>query len=358
MGNPTDWKQQGLRAHGAVLRYMVTQPISWEIHQFLDDLQKQLNITPEEHGDMLRSAREAHALEVRGETPLPGPRLSYRASTSLPPTHMAPARQPGAGHGGSGPGVSEKRKSSMAFAAPPSPQAAPARLAPRPDAAAVARHGLHEDVGKKVWRYWANEEPPWVEGTVTDYNPTTDEHGIIYYLGTRKEEWESFVFAKGKPGKDYKWSENPPLDPMTLFPAGALDGVHIRRIPSNAGTSTSKRGRGRGRPSLSHRANGIEQMPSHSVVAASRQRFVPLQAPNELNQLLETGSLLELQELQDAFLARMAAVKAHLDILKPLHDDPGLNELESCQLHLKAINFLESQIQEELSWLTSSDDDF
>lgn len=43
--------------------------------------------------EMLKSAREAHAAEARGEAPLPGPRLSYRASTSLPPGPVAPARQ-------------------------------------------------------------------------------------------------------------------------------------------------------------------------------------------------------------------------------------------------------------------------
>lgn len=44
-------------------------------------------------------------------------------------------------------------------------------------------------------RFWANETPNWVEGTVTDYNPTTDEHGITYYLDSGREEWESFIFA-------------------------------------------------------------------------------------------------------------------------------------------------------------------
>lgn len=57
---------------------------------------------------------------------------------------------------------------------------------------------------------------------------------------------------------------------------------------------------------------------------ASRQRFVPLRAPDELNQLLETGSLLELQELQAAFSPCMDAIKAHLDVLRPLYEDsPG-----------------------------------
>lgn len=37
---------------------------------------------------------------------------------------------------------------------------------------------------------------------------------------------------KGKPGKDYRWSDTEPLDPMKLFPPGALDGIHVRRIPS------------------------------------------------------------------------------------------------------------------------------
>lgn len=37
---------------------------------------------------------------------------------------------------------------------------------------------------------------------------------------------------KGRPGRDYKWSNDQPLDPMSLFPPGALDGVHLRRIAS------------------------------------------------------------------------------------------------------------------------------
>ena len=72
------------------------------------------------------------------------------AHASLIP-QIATCRQPAASHANGGLPAGKKRKSSMAFATPPSPQMAPARIAPRPDAAAVARHGLHEDVGKKVW---------------------------------------------------------------------------------------------------------------------------------------------------------------------------------------------------------------
>ena len=39
-------------------------------------------------------------------------------------------------------------------------------------------------------------------------------------------------YRKGRPGKDYRWSNDQPLDPMCLFPPGALDGVHLRRIAS------------------------------------------------------------------------------------------------------------------------------
>ena len=57
--------------------------------------------------------------------------------------------------------------------------------------------------------------------------------------------------------------------------------------------------------------------------ATSRHRFVPVRAPDELNQLLGTGSMFELQELQKVFSARMDAVQAHLDMLRPLHEDAG-----------------------------------
>ncbi len=56
------------------------------------------------------------------------------------------------GPGMGGPSMSKKRKSSTGFVAPPSPQVQRVmRVAPRPDAAAVARHGLHEYMGRKIW---------------------------------------------------------------------------------------------------------------------------------------------------------------------------------------------------------------
>ncbi|KAK9845698.1 hypothetical protein WJX84_002547 [Apatococcus fuscideae] len=332
MADPDECKQQALTAHRAVLRYMVTQPLSWDASQFLNELQKQLAVTPEEHADIMKAAREAHMAEQRGESPAPGPRLSYRASTSLPPAVLPSARPPAALHGG--PSQSKKRKSSNPFAAPPSPQIA--KLAPRPDPVAVARHGLHEFMGRKVWRHWANEDPDWVE-----------------------EEWEPFIFAKGKNPKEWRWSTSDPLDPMTLFPPGALNGVHVHR------TSTGgKRGRGRGRPSLSQRPSTLElaRVPDPALATSARHRFVPLRAPGELDRALAAGSLEDLQDIRDSIASRVADIRAHLEALKPLEDNPGLDELESCQIELKGLSFMEARIQEELMLLppqpASSDNDF
>jgi hypothetical protein len=55
-------------------------------------------------------------------------------------------------------------------------------------------------VGRRVWRLWPNEDPPWVEGFITSYNPINNAHSILYDPNAgSKETVEEFAFSAASP---------------------------------------------------------------------------------------------------------------------------------------------------------------
>ena len=50
---------------------------------------------------------------------------------------------------------------------------------------------------------------------------------------------------------------------------------------------------------------------------------MPLRAPGELDRALAAGSLEDLQDIRDSIASRVADIRAHLEALKPLEDNPG-----------------------------------
>ncbi|KAL4420332.1 hypothetical protein ABPG77_010237 [Micractinium sp. CCAP 211/92] len=50
-------------------------------------------------------------------------------------------------------------------------------------------------VGRRLWRYWPTENPPWVEGFVQQWDPDTDNYTIVYDPNTTAATEEVFNFA-------------------------------------------------------------------------------------------------------------------------------------------------------------------
>lgn len=175
-------------AYMAVLKAFMAGPADWEKDEQLSQLRKLLNITNEIHLDVLQQVKaDLLAIKETGARPRPkASRPGLLPSPSLDGPGSAGRRGPGRPLG-----------SGM-----PRPSGAPrARQAGRPR---MPRAGDGADpfgyVGRRVWRLWPNEDPPWVEGFITSYNPINNAHSILYDPNAgSKETVEEFAFSAASP---------------------------------------------------------------------------------------------------------------------------------------------------------------
>lgn len=58
-------------------------------------------------------------------------------------------------------------------------------------------------VGRRLWRFWSKESPPWVEGFIQHWDPDTDGYTIVYDPNTRESTEEVFYFNTAIEGSDY-----------------------------------------------------------------------------------------------------------------------------------------------------------
>ncbi|PSC73353.1 chloroplastic isoform X2 [Micractinium conductrix] len=57
--------------------------------------------------------------------------------------------------------------------------------------------------GRRLWRFWPQENPPWVEGFIQQWDPDSDGYTIVYDPNTRESTEEVFFFATAIEGHDY-----------------------------------------------------------------------------------------------------------------------------------------------------------
>ncbi|KDD71954.1 hypothetical protein H632_c4103p0, partial [Helicosporidium sp. ATCC 50920] len=76
--------------------------------------------------------------------------------------------------------------------------------APKPQSSRGQRNDPYGYVGRRVWRHWSSENPPWVEGFVYEYEPETGLHSILYDPNQGEAETleEGFSFVSADP-QDY-----------------------------------------------------------------------------------------------------------------------------------------------------------
>ncbi|KAL4860244.1 hypothetical protein ACK3TF_000429 [Chlorella vulgaris] len=58
-------------------------------------------------------------------------------------------------------------------------------------------------VGRRLWRFWPLENPPWVEGFIQQWDPDADSYVIVYDPNTRESTEEVFHFGSAVEGGDY-----------------------------------------------------------------------------------------------------------------------------------------------------------
>ncbi|KAL6774240.1 hypothetical protein ACKKBG_A24280 [Auxenochlorella protothecoides x Auxenochlorella symbiontica] len=178
-----------IEGYTAVMRAIYAGTYDWEKEEILTKLRSILSIDNNQHADVLVSVKEemqairagggrvARAKPLTGKVPYVatgvGPRKPSAGVRALPgvastprahPQNRTPARSKGsrpAGHRASG-------------AADP-----------------------YEYVGRRVWRYWPSETPPWVEGYVYEYDADTGMHSILYdpNQGERETLEDGYSFA-------------------------------------------------------------------------------------------------------------------------------------------------------------------
>ena len=54
-------------------------------------------------------------------------------------------------------------------------------------------------VGRRLWRHWPSENPPWVEGFLQQWDPETDFYTILYDPHTRDSTEELYSFGPNPP---------------------------------------------------------------------------------------------------------------------------------------------------------------
>jgi len=178
-------------------------------------------------------------------------------------------------------------------------------------------------VGRRVWRLWPEENPPWVEGYVTAYDPTSDSHTILYDPNTGEQETsEAFSFTIANPAEyvldemvhlqtmvgSRRQRDRPvPLEPVAPPPPGGYPVVGA--AGGYGGGAVGYGGGLGGAPSLKRRKSAAAPVPPYApfdaTYLASR---LEVAQEDELTQMLvilqrreeEVGN--EIVQLEDAIL--------------------------------------------------------
>ncbi|CAD6218710.1 unnamed protein product [Miscanthus lutarioriparius] len=236
-------------AYTGVLRAFKVQSdaISWEKESLITELRKELRVSDEEHRELLNKVNEdgtirrMRELRQAGGTPSglhrgnrvlydaePGPTTKrQRASHSIPsqsaglqspmmPSHSVPSAKWG-------------------------PLSARGKKAKTPIPLALPSVDPSSLINHKVYTRWP-EDNNFYEATITQYNPVTGEHALVYDMGTQAETWESVRLCDMAP-EDIRWEFDGHLSNRDGWdPSGPM----LKRHPTNNGAvAGSIRGRGR-----------------------------------------------------------------------------------------------------------------
>ncbi|KAG8057220.1 hypothetical protein GUJ93_ZPchr0002g25754 [Zizania palustris] len=238
-------------AYTGVLRAFKVQSdaISWEKESLITELRKELRVSDEEHRELLNKVNEDVAIRRMRELRQGGGSQSgqHRGSRVLHDTEPGPAAKrqrtslsiPSQTAGLQSPVMPSHSVPSSAKWGPLSatrgkkPRTTTPHALPSMDPTSL--------INRKIYTRWPDDNN-FYEATITDYNPSTGKHALVYDMGTIAQTWESVRLSDLAP-EDIMWD----LDDQGISNQDGL-GPHpgMKRHPSNNGTmAMASRGGGR-----------------------------------------------------------------------------------------------------------------
>lgn len=193
MDAQTALRELELYAYSTALKAFMAGPVDeWDKEEVLTKLRALWNIDNDAHMEVLRQLKSDTELQAiregRALTSRPSRARPFKMG-SLPAPSLAGAPSLQGPSGGLLSQPSLTRRASVRPGAPGlgSPgdlgavRAASTRQRQRPRSSSLT--GASDPrgyLGKRVWRLWPSESPPWVEGVVYDYDAEMDTYTILY----------------------------------------------------------------------------------------------------------------------------------------------------------------------------------
>ncbi|TVU10038.1 hypothetical protein EJB05_43543, partial [Eragrostis curvula] len=224
-------------AYTGVLRAFKVQSdaISWEKESLITELRKELRVSDDEHRELLNKVNEDGAIRRMRELRQGGgtPSGVHRGSRAPYDTEPGPlAKRPRASHlipSQSAGLQSPVMPSHSAPSAKWGPLSAKGKMAKPPMPLALPPGDPSSLINHKVYMRWP-EDNNFYEATITNYNPATGEHALVYDMGTQAETWESVRLSDIAP-EDIRWDFE---GHGSINQDGrAPPGPSLRRQPSN-----------------------------------------------------------------------------------------------------------------------------
>ncbi|XP_062199515.1 protein EMSY-LIKE 3-like isoform X2 [Phragmites australis] len=237
-------------AYTGVLRAFKVQSdaISWEKESLITELRKELRVSDEEHRELLNKVNEDGSIRRmrelrqgggtqsglhRGSRALydaePGSSAKRQKTSHLIPSQSASLQSP----------IMHSHSVPSAKWGPLSARSKKAKTPMPPALPSVDPSSL---INRKIYTRWP-EDNNFYEATITNYNPTTGEHALVYDMGTQAETWESVRLCDMAP-EDIRWDFEG--HGISNRDGWGPSGPALKRHPSNNGAMAG-RSRGRGR---------------------------------------------------------------------------------------------------------------
>ncbi|KAK3133685.1 hypothetical protein QOZ80_6AG0539730 [Eleusine coracana subsp. coracana] len=234
-------------AYTGVLRAFKVQSdaISWEKESLITELRKELRVSDEEHRELLNRVNEDGSIRRMRELRqgVVTPSGVHRGSRALYDAEPGPAKKPRTSH------LIPSQSASLQSPVMPShsvpsakwgPLSARGRRAKPPMPLALQSADPGSLINRKIYTRWP-EDNNFYEATITNYDPVTGEHALVYDMGTQAETWESVRLCDMAP-EDIRWDleDHGGINQDGWAPSGPLG-----RQPSNGGMVGASRVRGR-----------------------------------------------------------------------------------------------------------------
>ncbi|KAK2079770.1 hypothetical protein QBZ16_002165 [Prototheca wickerhamii] len=319
-----------IEGYTAVMRAIYAGTYDWEKEEILTKLRSILNIDNNRHADVLATVKEEmQSLRSGVRVPQKQTPLAARVGSSTYPV------APGSG----------TRKQPGVGARPPAAGTprGPSGLGGK-NQRAKARPGAdpYGYVGRRVWRYWPSENPPWVEGYIHDYEPESGTHSILYDPNQpgRETVEDSYSFAEAT-AADFVLGEFVDLKTM-VGSRRVADRPQDAILPTNpaldAGFTTPSSG-GMGASNKKRRSQAATQVPAHAPFD-----------PAWLQGRLQVAAEEELQGLQAVLDQREAQILSELNHLEGavVSDEDHLARAE-LEAQLKDLCERETKLMAELA---------